>query len=117
MLNIDKLQKIKEMIESMNQCYQLEILKLLIKEDSVIISENNNGTFINLSNLDIITISKLENFIEYVKKQLNQLSYIENEKVNIKNEFFNQKTEKNNQKKTTNINQILDAKWFFFTIY
>ena len=89
-MNVEKLQNIKDSIESMNKCYQVEILKLLNDEVSVIISENSNGTFINLSNLDISIINKLNNYIEYVNTQQNQLLNIEKEKANIKNEFFKQ---------------------------
>ena len=104
-MNVNKLQNIKENIEIMNKCYQLEILKLLKDESSVIISENNNGTFINLSNLNISIIEKLETYIEYVNKQQNQLLHIEEEKVNIKNEFFKpeKKTVKNKNKKSVEI--------------
>ena len=97
-MNIDKLQNIKEIIENMSVCYQVEILKLL-NESAVSISENNNGTFINLSNLDISIINKLEIYIEYVNKQQNQLLHIEEEKVHIKNEFFKQEKIINKNKK------------------
>jgi hypothetical protein len=90
MANIDKLQTIKEIIETMNKCYQVEILKILTDDSSVIVSENNNGTFVNLSNLDNCVINKLETYIEYVNKQQSNLRYIEDEKANIKNEFFKQ---------------------------
>jgi len=90
MTNIDKLQNIKEIIENMSKCYQIEILQLLTDEDSVSISENNNGTFINLSNLDISIIDKLDIYIEYVNKQQDNLLHIEEEKANIKKEFFKQ---------------------------
>jgi hypothetical protein len=89
-MNIDKLQQIKENIEKMNKCYQLEILKILNNDATVILSENNNGTFINLSNLEDDIISKLEEYIKYVDKQQNQLLNIEQEKANIKSEFFTQ---------------------------
>ena len=42
MTNIDKLQNVKEIIENMGKCYQIEILKILTDEASVTISENNN---------------------------------------------------------------------------
>ena len=110
MIKVDKLHNIKNIIESMNKSYQIEILKLLILEKSITISENNNGTFINLSNLDITIINKLEDFIEYVKKQQNQLSFIENKKIDIKEEFFNISSSKHLNAKVDNINNILDAK-------
>ena len=96
----DRLQTIKENIEIMSKCYQIEILNLLNNESSVMISENNNGTFINLTNLDITIINKLESYIQYVNKQQNQLLDVENEKTNIKNEFFAQ--EKYNSRNTKN---------------
>ena len=110
MLGIDRLHTIKETIELMNKSYQVEILKLLISEESIVISENNNGTFVNLSNLDIKIINKLEKFIEYVKTQQSQLSHIENEKINIKNEFFNKTPQTIKIIKKDNINSILDSK-------
>jgi hypothetical protein len=110
MSNIDTIQNIKETIEAMSNCYQLAILKLLNEDSNVIISENNNGTFINLTDLDEITINKLENYIEYVNKQQKQLFNIEKEKSDIKKEFF--KSEKRNinvklNKEESNV--IIDA--------
>ena len=93
-MNTDRLQNIKKTIENMNKCYQIEILKLLNEEKNIIMSENNNGTFVNLTNMDIDTISKLESYIDYVDKQQNQLLYVEEEKANIKNEFFKKEVKK-----------------------
>uniref|UniRef100_A0A6C0AZX2 NET domain-containing protein n=1 Tax=viral metagenome TaxID=1070528 RepID=A0A6C0AZX2_9ZZZZ len=110
MIATDRLQEIKENIEVMNKCYQIEILKILNNEPSVVISENNNGIFINLTDLDITIIDKLEKFIKYVTEQQNQLTIIEEEKAIIKNEFFkqNKKIVKNKSNKEDN-NIILDA--------
>ena len=107
MINTSKLQNIKELIEDMNKCQQIEILKLL-KNDSVTMSENNNGTFINLTDLSESTINKLLTYIEFVCTQQKQLLFIENEKITIKNEFFKQekkvlKTKKNKDKEIPNI--------------
>lgn len=93
-MNTDRLQNIKKTIENMNKCYQIEILKLLNEEKNIIISENNNGTFVNLTNMDNNTINKLESYIDYVDKQQNQLLYVEEEKANIKNEFFKKEVKK-----------------------
>ena len=92
---IARLQNIKDLIEIMNKCQQIEILKLLIKS-SVSLSENSNGTFINLSDLDDNNIIALENYIAFVNKQDNQLLNMEEEKEHIKNSFFKQ--EKRNTK-------------------
>lgn len=51
-------------------------------------SENNNGTFINLTNLSELVIIKLEKYIEFISAQQIQLLSIEDEKTTIKKEFF-----------------------------
>ena len=98
-MNTDRLQSIKDIIEEMNKYQQIEILKILIK-NSISVSENNNGIFINLSDLSGDIIDELEKYIEFINKQDNQLLNIETEKNNIKNEFF--KHEKRNVKLKTN---------------
>ena len=112
MINTSKLQNIKELIEDMNKCQQVEILKLL-KNDSVTMSENNNGTFINLTDLSESTINKLYKYIEFVGTQQKHLLTIEEQKTIIKNEFFKQekkisKVKKNKDKDiATTINNEL----------
>jgi hypothetical protein len=89
MLDTTKLHTIKETIEDMEKCHQIEILKILVK-NSIVISENNNGTFVNLSDLSEDIIVLLDNYIKFVNKQDNQLLNIEKEKAVIKDEFFKQ---------------------------
>jgi len=108
MVNISRLQNIKDTIEDMNKCHQIEILKIFLNNSSVI-SENSNGTFVNLSYISDTCVDLLEDYISFVNKQDNQLMNIENEKTNIKNEFFKQ--EKRNVKtkrNKDNINIVLD---------
>jgi hypothetical protein len=93
MADIDRLESIKNIIENMNKCHQTEILKILIKK-STPFSENSNGIFVNLTDKSEDILVELENYIKFVNKQFDQLSYIEDEKANIKNEFF--KSEKRN---------------------
>jgi hypothetical protein len=57
MSDIETLQKIKDIVEQYNKQQQLDILKIFI-EDSVNISENLNGTFINLTDIQDSTIKK-----------------------------------------------------------
>lgn len=97
MSEILRLQKIKSDIEDMNLIYQVEVLKILTNDKTVNISENNNGIFINLSDLNNETIMKLENFIVYVNAQQKQLSNIEIEKDIIKSTFFMKKNKFVNQ--------------------
>ena len=77
----------KKAIESLNKTRQIEILKIFLK-NNVNISENNNGTFINLTELDNTIIEKLDKYISYVNEQENQLNEVENEKTRLENIFF-----------------------------
>ena len=105
MTDIERLQNIKDIIEQFNKQQQIEVLRLLISK-SANMSENNNGTFINLTDLSELTIQKLEKYIEFVRKQHTQLLYIEKEKANIKNEFFAQE-KKNIKKRNKEVSNIL----------
>jgi len=109
MHEINKLQKIKTDIEELNPTYQIEILKIIISDDSVNISENNNGIFINLTDLNDDMINKLENFIRYVKTQQVQLANIEIKKDVIKKTFFINNKNKTDKEKD-NYNITTDAK-------
>lgn len=108
MAYICKLHNIKEVIEQMDKCHQIEILKILVN-NSILISENNNGTFVNLTDLENDIINKLENYIKFVNKQDDQLLNIEKEKAIIKSEFFKQEKKNTNSKRNKdNISIVLD---------
>ena len=104
MAEIERLQTIKDTIEQFNKQQQIEVLKLFIK-NAAIMSENNNGTFINLTEIQDSTLTDLENYIIFVNTQHNQLLSMEQEKDYIKKEFFDY--DKSKRKiKTININNI-----------
>ena len=84
----NKLRNLKECIEKMSKYHQIEILRKLTKMPEVCTNENNNGTFINLTEQSDSVISVLENYTIYVKEQQEQLNYIEKEKDHIKETFF-----------------------------
>ena len=88
-VNIENLQNIKKKCEKMNIIHQKEILRILKNEKTINLNENNNGTFINLTELDGNVIEKLKNFISYVNNQEEHLKNIENEKTKIQESFFN----------------------------
>ena len=85
----ETLNLIKQTIENMDKVHHIEILKLLENQDDVNFNENNNGTFINLTDLKNETIQKLQEYINYFKKQQNQLINLEDQKKQIENCFFN----------------------------
>jgi len=85
---IKELIDIQKTIESMSKYNQIEILRILKIDDKITLNENKYGIFINLSEVDMLTINKLKNFINYVNTQEMNLIQIENQKEIYKNQFF-----------------------------
>jgi septum formation inhibitor-activating ATPase MinD len=90
MNNTDELIKIKEIIENLSKNQQIDILKILI-EDSSNISENNNGSFVNLTEISITTLEKIKDYLNFINKQVNSLQVIEDKKSNLEKKFFSNK--------------------------
>jgi hypothetical protein len=88
--------KMKDTIENKNKEHQIEILRILI-ENKVMINENNNGIFVNLSNVKKEIIDKINNYLVYVHDQENSLDKIETVKEEYKNIFFNNDLCKDNK--------------------
>ena len=79
---------LKERIENMSKYHQVEVLRILTKFASVKTNENNNGTFINLTEQSPEVISELEKYANYVDEQQIQLKKGEIEKEQIEQHFF-----------------------------
>jgi len=79
---------LKERIENMSKYHQVEVLRILTKFASVKTNENNNGTFINLTEQTPEVISELEKYANYVDEQQIQLKKGEIEKEQIEQHFF-----------------------------
>jgi len=82
------LNRLKEKIEGLNKFHQIEILKLLKSDESCTLNENNNGIFVNLTNLSDGLLVELDKYLEYVQKQEKQLNEIEKQKNILSNTFF-----------------------------
>ena len=79
---------LKERIERMEKYHQIEILRILNKFTTSKKNENNNGTFINLTELTPDVIKELEKYAGYVDEQQKLLKRIENEKDQLEQKFF-----------------------------
>ena len=88
----NNLQLIKTRIENMSIYHQKEILRIF-NDNSTTLNQNNNGTFINLTQLDNSIIEKINKYIQYVDEQENELNEVEHEKDMIQNTFFNDNKE------------------------
>ena len=93
MNNYTELNSNRKVIEKLSKFHQIEILKILKKND-IILNENNYGTFINMSELSDDVLTQIYEYIDYTKEQELQLINRENEKTMLKSKFF--KSEKIN---------------------
>ena len=85
---MSSLNDLKTKIESLPKEHQIEVLRKLKNTNEVVLNENNNGVFINLSQLQEKHIDLLNNFLLYINAQNEHLSVIENKKDDIKENFF-----------------------------
>jgi len=92
MTEVEKLQNIKETIEKMSKLQQIDVLKLFV-ESNIETSENSNGTFINLTELDENIIKKLLDYIVFIEEQNKLIDDIEIKKQLIQDNFFDVKNE------------------------
>lgn len=86
--NYEQLDIIRIQIENMSKFNQIEILRILTKNDSVIINENKYGIHINLSELPNNILNEIMVYIKYVNTQEMYLNSAEKEKEIYKNTFF-----------------------------
>ena len=91
------LSTLKKTIEGMPKYHHVEILSILKSDSSISINENNNGTFINLSELEESMISRVQEYVSYIEEQQKQLSIIEKEKLRLEKTFFNNRTDQDNK--------------------
>ena len=81
------LKQMKERVEALNQHHQIQILKIMT-QCNVGMTENKNGSFVNLTNVDDAVISKIIDYLSYVDEQETQLKEIENQKTELTKQFF-----------------------------
>lgn len=76
------LEALKDGIEKMDKHNQIEVLKILNAFDptDVMLNENSNGTYINLSSVSANVIAKLSGYLAYIEKQESILGNVEAQK-------------------------------------
>jgi hypothetical protein len=87
-----KLNYIRDVIGNMSRQNHLDVLKILVKYDDVVINSNRSGIRVNLSELKQNVIEELSNYIKYIQAQENALNVDEKQKETYKNVYFNNKT-------------------------
>jgi len=86
-MQVSDLKQLKDRIEALNQHHQIQILKI-ITQNNVVCTENKNGSFVNLTNMDDAVFSKLTEYLSYVDEQETQLKEVENQKTELTKQFF-----------------------------
>ena len=94
--------KLKSKIEKLDKIHQTKILEILIN-NNIKYSENRNGIFLNMENLNKKTVREIEKNLEYFQKQEKTLTDIETIKSELNNEYF----ENGNKETTTYISNAL----------
>ncbi len=84
----NELQLMRDTIELMPKFNQVEILRILTKNNDVTINENKYGIHINLSDLSSSLVEELKMYIHYAKSQELQLDQTEKQKESFKNTYF-----------------------------
>ena len=79
--------QLKDQIEELNNYHQSKLLDIFEKYDTPV-SENNNGTFINLSLVEKKCIAEIEELLKYIKTQEKELKTREQLKEDYKNKYF-----------------------------
>ncbi len=87
MNNKDDIYKLKQIIEKMDVIHHKKIFSIL-KNNNINISENRNGSFINITNLDSKIIKELNKYIYYINQQEKSLIDVENLKQELQKDFF-----------------------------
>ena len=93
-LKSERLNRLKNKIELMEKSNHIEALHIIYQDKSIKLSENNNGTFINLTDIDETMLDKIEDFIQYIELQKHQIDDIEKKKASIENIYFQQNANK-----------------------
>jgi hypothetical protein len=84
----ESLSLMKDKIERMPKNNQIEVLKILKKNQNIKLNENKSGVFVNLSFLTKETLDEIEKYVSYVNDQETVINTIETQKQEFKNTFF-----------------------------
>ena len=86
---MEELNYFKQKIELMDKKDQINILSLFKENPLIILNENQNGTFINITELDEKIKIELRKYIKYVDVQKKILEKDEVKKNELEEAFFN----------------------------
>ena len=98
----------KKKIESLNKTRQIEILKIFLKHN-ISVTENNNGSFVNMTYLADECIDDINKYLKYIEDQDITLNTIETVKEEIENNYFKKTEDDKELENNTDENILLSA--------
>ena len=72
-MEVEKLKYLRDQIKELENDEHFEILRIIRENSENKFTENNNGIFINMNKLDFTTLDKVEQFLEFSRK--NKLNF------------------------------------------
>ena len=97
MEKVEKLNRLKNQIESLDKHNQIEILKILSR-NLCKLNENKSGVYVNMSFLDDKIIEEVEDYLRYMKEQEDNLITTEYQKKEFMDSYFIEKEDKRQRK-------------------
>ena len=87
--SIKKLKDLTKRIENISnyEYYHSRILTI-IQNNNMVFSENKNGVFINMNNLNDTCLNEIEKYLTYIDNQNKNIENVEKIKNEFKNDFF-----------------------------
>ena len=85
--NYKDLERIRKHIETLSTIHHIEIARIF-KNNNIKLTENNNGLFVNLNNIDSSIIDEIQNYLNFVNLQENNINDIEDIKKDLEKNFF-----------------------------
>ena len=82
---IHDLDKMTRIIESFSKEEHVHLLKIIMEKDSASVSENSNGTFVQMDEVSQETIQQMNKYIDYVLLKECDIKAIEETKERLKN--------------------------------
>jgi hypothetical protein len=80
-----RLESLKQTIETLSKNQHIEILKILKKHAGVKVNENRNGVYINLSYVAEEVVEDIAKYLDYIKEQELNLAQFEMKKEECRN--------------------------------
>ena len=90
---MEKLTALRDNIENLEKHQDLHIVEILQK-NNIDFTENRNGIFLNMKDLNKKTIEEITQYLKYIEIQQKQLDTDENIKKTYVNDYFNDNKEK-----------------------